>query len=536
MSTKSREETEAWITALRSVISQPPKAILVEEAANDQEENVYDDPVEMQRHQERKEHPGPIQDRTLPSVPSGTKATVKSDSSSNSGKVLMANIFKFPRSRNGTTTQSGSSKRQSVERGTSTDDLYQELPSPVRSCTPYSSIDSNMDGGVAQAEEEEAIYHDVHSSTLSRPVCPVPTGGKSKSQEVLNQGDVNGSPRVPPIFFNGLDGSLPVYDIPSPTIRPVVEEFVRETDSVALIKSKSQLQPMILPAMPSSPAAMEVYDVPAANPKPVPLESERLRHPTGEAIVIEHATISPPPVTPTETVAIKQQKISRVWLDKVGETSSFRKELSPPKCLPLRLTQPPMTKSVGRSFSKTSTQRPPLAPLTELKAKVAKDNKAEMETFQNSFNKGSTTNTASSPTAYSSSKKEAPPRPPAPPARLHLKPTADATGVRSVMAELNQHVAKRQQRQISQNITPEALLSNKDNVSLSEKYKTRFAYVAQKNEEISLTTGEHVDVLSKNGLRWLVRTVNSKQGFVPRDYLIPLTTANPNSHFSNESF
>ena len=71
MSTKSREETDGWITCLQSALSQTPETMEQRDLLDDEEENVYDDPVEVQhQHSRPKARLELIQGRHLPSVPS----------------------------------------------------------------------------------------------------------------------------------------------------------------------------------------------------------------------------------------------------------------------------------------------------------------------------------------------------------------------------------------------------------------------------------------------------------------------------------
>lgn len=57
--------------------------------------------------------------------------------------------------------------------------------------------------------------------------------------------------------------------------------------------------------------------------------------------------------------------------------------------------------------------------------------------------------------------------------------------------------------------------------SVKDQYKARWAYVATNNLELSVNSGEIVQVLTKSGASWLVQA-RSKKGLVPKEYLVPI--------------
>jgi hypothetical protein len=60
-------------------------------------------------------------------------------------------------------------------------------------------------------------------------------------------------------------------------------------------------------------------------------------------------------------------------------------------------------------------------------------------------------------------------------------------------------------------------------MNVKEQYKARWAYVATNSFELSINSGEIVQVLSKSGANWLVQAKN-KKGLVPQEYLVPLAS------------
>jgi len=488
MSTKSREETDGWITCLQSALSQTPETMEQRDLLDDEEENVYDDPVEVQQQQSRpKARLELIQGRHLPSVPSEEVNKTAKPLANSSSSSLMATIFKFPRGHQKNSTADDpliivNNKRQSVDSSTDTDDLYQELPSPTRSATPYSSVESIHNG------IQDDIYDDASSARK-----PIKTVVKKDSKLALLS--------VPD------DGKvLPVYDIPSPGIRPLFQS-TDETD-----KSNS------------FPVAAEVYDVPPPNPKRITPDP-----PVAEAPSYDRLPTPPRSVTaPTKP----QHKMARFWQEKLGESSPlFRKEPSPPKCLPLQQqVNGKETKSVGRSFSRVSVNRTPLTSLTELMASSSSSGGAQVspggsktsvlkeklaKDIKSSFNRGPISPVIS----LNNGKKEPPPRPPAPSA---------ARPITNLAAELSQQLAKRQQRQQQNSLEEAEIKQKEEDLKLvsppsptGEQFKARWAYVAENSSELSLNKGESVDVLSKNGPSWFVR-VRNKKGLVPCEYLIPV--------------
>ena len=554
MSTKSRDETDTWIVALQSILScQTPE---VPGAEDEDEENVYDDPLEVQQQKQmEKSRVGGIQGRHLPSVPpavqpsagesggGGSKATTMTKPINNNSANKLATIFKFPGTRGRSTsseeepTPPQRPARQSVDSSTDTDDLYQELPSPGRSNTPYSSVES-----VAGQEDEDCIYNDVHTGPLK--VCPFPSGKDHRRKSIPN-GSINKPPNLPAVPAEVIE-TLPVYDIPSPTIRPLsvhsegeVISFARKMSEsrARLLNSQLQAEPMTI-----AETSSEVYDVPAPNPKRI---SDPHQQQNYDRVPTPPRSIAPPPpAAPPENSALPpMQKMARFWQDKLGESAvgAFKKEPSPPKCLPQPASE---VKSVGRSFSRSTAQRAPLTGLADLmsssggnalkpSALKAKEKAEAITKIQSSiappppgFNQGAK--------SFNLVKKDTPPRPPPPARPAQLKIPSSKENPPNLAAELNQQLAKRQQNLSKRNgdetsdkdVSPSPPAS-----SDGEEYRTRFPYVAQNALELSFNSGESVQVLSKSGPSWLVRA-RSKKGLVPRDYLEPINNGGPTAVLS----
>jgi hypothetical protein len=307
---------------------------------------------------------------------------------------------------------------------------------------------------------------------------------------------------------------------------------------------------------------LEVYDVPAINPRRISIienENEALiaydRVTTPPRTVFPLPEVnSPPPPTPAT------KKITRYWQEKISQVdkplSTIKKDTSPPiKCLPkLPSVEKVMPlaeiKSVGRCFSRTSPQRAPLASLTELLAsskngvdiqlikpstlrsnavkingsmtgnKVgSKHGNTSFSTFNHEIKVSNTDN-------FSSIKKEPPPRPPAP---IRSPLTIKTSEPINLADELNRKLMKRviQNEEVSKELLPTESKTIKDSIvtslnkTVKEQYKARWAFIATNNLELSINSGEIVQVFTKGDAKWLVQARNRK-GLVPKEYLVPV--------------
>jgi hypothetical protein len=125
-----------------------------------------------------------------------------------------------------------------------------------------------------------------------------------------------------------------------------------------------------------------------------------------------------------------------------------------------------------------------------------------------------------------SNKREPPPRPPAP----IRSPLTIKTGESINLAdELNRKLMRRvmKNEEVASGQLPIESKNMKDSTVTiiskpkKELYKARWAYVATNNLELSINSGEIVQVLTKSGASWLVQARNRK-GLVPKEYLVPM--------------
>ena len=237
--------------------------------------------------------------------------------------------------------------------------------------------------------------------------------------------------------------------------------------------------------------------------------------------------------------AAPKQKLARYWQGKISEagkqtnSQTQKSDSKSTKCCIPDLTSTSETKSVGRSFSRLVTPRTPLASLTELLTSSSNE-LIKPSALRNKFSKlqstnngeGKNLNAAASSrlvleskeiSKTDSNKKEPPPRPPAPARPLVMKKPSEA--INSTIAELNQQFMKRANDSASSKVSDSSPPS-----PVGEQYKARWAYVAQNSLELSINSGEVIQVLTKSGPCWLVKARN-KKGLVPKEYLVPLTSA-----------
>ena len=574
MSTKSREETDGWMAALQTVLAQVPEQVGIAV----EEDNFYDVPSEVQQQQLTRV--GDIQGRHLPSLPHEipNDAAVESSAAPEDankqqrqqqqqklgnkvkGTKAFAILFRFPRSNRGSSEDDSSiasRKRQSVESSTNTDDVYQELPSPARSATPYSSGES-LGGQFVTARsssstQTEEIYHDVISS---------PKGSAIHHSRSNSDGLVAMTKPVAP-----LEDELPVYDIPSPTIRPLscislqndTEVTTPSQNPFARLLSQSRARlfhpkpGVVMPDISNSvgsPESLEVYDVPMVNPRRISVKFDNSVDDEDESAQNYDLVTTPPraiaPLPPQQNgncSAAPKQKLARYWQDKISEAGKQTQKSDSKSikcCLPVQTNE---TKSVGRSFSRLVTPRTPLASLTELLTSSSNE-LIKPSALRNKFSKLSSSNNGEvknltstaalsrlpleskelSKTDSDNVKKEPPPRPPAPPRPVVMKKPREA--INSTIAELNQQFRKRANDSATSSTSSE---SSNPPSPVGEQYKARWAYVAQNSLELSINSGEIVQVLTKNGPCWLVKARN-KKGLVPKEYLIPISAASSNGN------
>ena len=573
MSTKSREETDGWMAALQSVLAQLPEQ---QQGGQVEADNFYDIPSEVQQLN----RVGDIQGRHLPSLPHEIPNDAVEPSAEDAGKQkqqqklgnkvkatkALAILFRFPRSSRGSSEDDSSiasRKRQSVDSSTNTDDVYQELPSPARSVTPYSSVESL--GQVARSSsstQTEDIYHVVIS---------IPKGESGINHSRSNSEGLVSMPK--PVAPQ--EDELPVYDFPSPTVRPLScislqseTEVTTSQNPFARLLSQSrarlfQPKPSTIPVVdtksslslgPESLPA-EIYDVPNPRRISVTFDNSVDECDSGQAeydlVTTPPRAIAPLPQNANGSSAgnsngpAPKQKLARYWQDKIseaGKQSNGQKNNSATTncCIPVQNndTASKETKSVGRSFSRLVTPRTPLTSLTELLTASSNEfGLIKPSALRNKFYKAQQSNgevktstaVAASSRAHleskessnktsSSVKKEPPPRPPAPARPLVMKKPNEA--VNSTIAELNQQFLKRAANDSASITSSEG--SNPPS-PVGEQYKARWAYVAQTSLELSINSGEIVQVLAKNGPCWLVKARN-KKGLVPKEYLVPLTS------------
>ncbi|KAI9557563.1 hypothetical protein GHT06_017391 [Daphnia sinensis] len=571
MSTKSRDETDEWIMALQAILVQVGDSFeLTTTKTSEDCDSDTDLPVDN-KQKELQNRMDSIQGRNLPSLPAKEQENkppqLQKTAKANNGS-RMATLFRL-RGKSSSSEEEPSSKRQSVDSFASAeDDVYQELPSPAASTTPYSSIENLK-------ESSEDIYNSVQDvanlsahdlpTSATPAVNPVRCVGIHHSRS-LSDGLVT--------WPNAPAENLPVYDVPSPTIRPLSTLSTlsdEEGSNNMTVVSKRQKRSGIVYNQQSRKLSSfgsvnivsdspEVYDVPVTNPRRISIaevESDALiaydQVTTPPRTVVPAPEPSPPPSTTPAT-----KKIVRYWQEKVGQadkqSSNFKKDNSPPtKCLPKPSSAEkvalPETKSVGRCFSRTTPQRAPLASLTELLASskngiqapttfsfqtnIANTNRnmtsssgikvgsKPENTSNSSFNPGIK---ASNTDCSSPNKKEKPPRPPVP---VRTPLANKASEPVNLADELNRQLMKRVIKNgelIEQSSVESKIIKDKNMPSLKsgkDQYKARWAYVATNNLELSVNSGEIVQVLTKSGASWLVQA-RGKKGLVPKEYLVPI--------------
>ena len=438
-------------------------------------------------------------------------------------------LFKFTRSRRSTQTseEETSGKRQSFDSSSGTDDIYQELPSPTASLTPYSSIE-NLKNPIQQCNSAEDIIH-------SEPDGSSPDLPKENVSVGYLENYCDDSPKKTTTTSIS-ESDLTLYDIPSPNIRPLsilsmhsedgkqatmstTSSFARQISlrRANLLGRKpptisSSIEPLPIPALvPSDPVTTcgtELYDVPASN-RPVAADAQP-------------AIVMAPVVPEVGNQPTKIQRMAQYWQGKLNEggflaATSVQKSESD-------LVQSKEIKSVGRSFSRPAIHRPALTSLTESLSPRATETTLRPSQLINkitkeleTINKGTdSSNNAIFPRgikAYQSHphvKKEPPPRPPAP-VRTNPSPIA------KVFTETASKVALQQKMEDIMNTSK--FPSHNNNC---DQYRARWAYVAQNSLELSINSGEIVKAVTKCGPSWLVETRN-KKGLVPKEYLIPVT-------------
>lgn len=581
MSTKSRDETEEWIMALQAILIQVVDSLeLQTEKINEDCDSEYDQPLEHIKKKDLQSRMETIQGRNLPSLPP-TEQENNPQQLQKTGKVngKMATLFRF-RGQSSSSEEEQSNKRQSIDSITSaTDDVYQELPSPAASATPYSSVENlkhSMEDIYNSVEDVGSLStHDL-STNKSSAISPV-RGGNIHHSRSLSDGLVTW-PNAPP-------EDLPVYDIPSPTIRPLSTLSILSDEGgsngttrlknhqkdakigiVFHLQARKQFSSGSLNVVSDGP---EVYDVPVTNPRRVSItENENEALLAYDRVTTPPRTVNPPSEvnsTPPPPPTPATKKIARYWQEKISQVdkplNNFKKDSSPPtKCLPKPSTVEKVMplaeiKSVGRCFSRTSPQRAPLASLTELlastkngvdvqiiKPSALKTNVANINGSLIGIKVGSKQGNTSLSTFNhhgvkasnighsSSNKKEPPPRPPAP----VRPPLAIKAGESMNLAdELNRKLMKRviKNGEVAEEQPTTEPKNRKDSIvttfnktmNVKEQYKARWAYVATNSFELSINSGEIVQVLSKSGANWLVQAKN-KKGLVPQEYLVPLAS------------
>lgn len=314
MSTKSRDETDEWIMALQAILVQVGDSFeLTATKTNEDCDSDTDQPAENNKQKELQSRMESIQGRNLPSLPASEQENkppqLQKIAKANNGS-RMATLFRL-RGKSSSSEEEQSSKRQSVDSFTSAvDDVYQELPSPAASTTPYSSIEN-----LKQSSED--IYNSVQDvanisahdlPTSATPAVSPVRGVSIHHSRSLSDGLVTW-PNAPP-------ENLPVYDVPSPTIRPLSTLSTlsdEEGSNSATVVSKRQKRSGFVfhqqsrklssfgsvNAVSDSP---EVYDVPVTNPRRISMtevESEALiaydRVMTPPRTVVPAPEPSPPP-------------------------------------------------------------------------------------------------------------------------------------------------------------------------------------------------------------------------------------------------
>jgi len=522
MSTKSREETDGWITSLQKVFTQMAEVSGDGNEAfsypedNIYDENVYEDLPEQVPQQQNSQRLSAIQGRNLPSLPHDS-----TDSPVTPVKSSKFNLFKLAQAKLG---------KPNTEVIQFKNDKIKVTASPTPSATPYSSLEK-VD------IKTEDIYNSIDDVAQSE--FDTSTLDLSREDHLSKNGSASS------------ESDLPIYDIPPPTVRPLSVISSLSDDGSPLVSSTSFARQISLrranllgrkakicePAA-ESPAGGELYDIPVSPRRIQEAETaEKAKQDHDSTMSVSNgriqqtetdekvkqdddSTMGDAAATPQGTrPQTKIQKMTQYWQEKMDEAekgvADTRKKESPSE----KATTPSKEiKSVGRSFSRPANQRPALTTLTQLISssiiKASKLKKSEGDVREDS-DSSKDDSFARGTKPYQSQplvKKEPPPRPPAPTVRINppLIPK------KSVKVD-NWKV----QQQSDEPVSPK----------MCEEYRARWAYVAQNAAELSINSGEVVKVVNKSGPCWLVKSRN-KKGLVPKEYFVPSEGTNSSSMFS----
>lgn len=535
LSTKSRDETENWIVALQAVLDE-----VVETDKMDEYNEVYEQPQVNHHQMDLQGRLECIQARNLPSLPA--------EPSQQKPQLPLPNRLpapiQFEKSQSSSSEES--IKRQSVDSSTNTDDeLYQVLPSPAASTTPYSSVENLK-------PSDEEIYNSIEDN-------------KCSTSENINSTYLN--ERRPPsqLEWPG-PPSEEVYDIPSPTVRPLNTKnsngsATTENNSFSTIalQRKETFSQQLQKAFRTSTTVSNtrgVYDIPPSNPRPVLSAKDKklFKIEPKEQIEVstEYDCVSNPPRSITSSIPIHpttsksttnlQEKKN---LYQLKPLSTFKKD-PPTKCLPKPSTE---IKSVGRCFSRVSPQRIPLTSLTEIitSSKIGTELKPssikkEVSSVDGKVITPPVVKVSSQQTKFLNSllesrvitksdivdtAKKVPPTRPPPPVRTFKERKIVESNV--AMDELSQHLMKRalkikETENLTTEIKSEDSLENSNKGATKERYRARLAYIASNIMEVSVNKDEIVQVLTKTEVNWLVQARN-KKGLIPKEYLVPVSTS-----------
>lgn len=521
----------------------------------DESATVYDDVGVTTKGSDTKagqDRIGIIQGRDLPSLPP-REDNMKSSYASKPSLNSLSSISTFAcvgisKAETGIHGQMFSTKQSNDE--LSGDDFYQELHSPSKTGTPYSSIESIQSTG----DDADNMYNSIENVSEEAGLKPETQSDK----EVRSRGcsEVFNWPPPPP------DEELPVYDVPAAAVRPIAavsaSQNIFRCSAANLIEDQELYDvpvatPRPIPATPEKEAALEAYDQITTPPRPIATsnqnsakESKRPQVAVGEK--------QSKAADPTNQDKAPMNKTARFWHDKI-HAGNKKDTLPPVKCLP----QPqPESKSVGRSCSRLSPPRAPLASLTEL---LSSSNggmlkPSAMKKNFNGINSTSGTTKTNEERYYENNsltpkpaldkklpsiildnnpnqKKERPPRPPAPVRTIPIQKAGEAPSLlaelkrRQMVPKVNQSLLKSSEKKSEHEKQPEPVTPEKTVEELSYgQYKARWAYVASNILELSINSGEVVEVCGKNGPCWLVRARN-KKGLVPKEYLVPVENDPP---------
>ena len=496
ISTKSREETDGWVTSLQKIFTQMAEVnidsneVFSYSEGNIYDENVYEDLPEHAPQQQSFQRLNAIQGRNLPSLPQES-----TDLPATPTKSFKFNLFKLAQTK---------LNKPSSELFQFRTDKTKIAGSPTPSATPYSSLEK-VDS------KTEDIYNSIDDVTQSEFDTSTSILDLSKEDHLCKNDESETS-----------ESDLPIYDVPPPTVRPLSVISSLSDDGSHLVSSTSFARQISLrranllgrkakicePAA-ESPISGELYDIPVSNKR---IQEKETAEETKQD---DDSAISVAPVSPkVSRPQTKIQKMAQYWQEKMDEAekgvTETRKKESPSE----KATAPSKEiKSVGRSFSRTVNQRPALASITQLisssmvRANKLKKNEDDVTDGSDplkddSFTRGTKPNQSQSPV-----KKEPPPRPPAPTVRIN-PPLIPEKSVKVDNWKIQQQ--QQQQQQSEKTASPEEC----------EEYRARWAYVAQNASELSINSGEIVRVVNKSGPCWLVKSRN-KKGLVPKEYFVP---------------